>query len=468
MSALTLAATPAVLLGGCVVGPHYTRPAPLQGAAPPVRFASSSAVTSATQPSEAWWTLYRDPVLDRYVATALSANTDLRIAIARLVEARAALAGAQSRNLPSTVLSTGGGYGVTSSALAASNAQRIPANGDSIVEAAVDVAWEIDLFGRIRRTIEAAKADSEATEAARDSVRIAVAADTVRAYVEVCTYGQAANVARRSLAILSRISELTTQLNRAGQASGFDQMRVEAFEANARAAIAPLDADRQAALYRLAVLTGQPPETDMADAARCVHAPELAAPIPVGDGRSLLVRRPDIRGAERQLAADTARIGIATADLYPTISLGGSFATQAPTFAGLGASSFRTWSLGPLISWTFPNVSAARSRIRASEAHAQASLARFDAIVLTALSEVEQALASEAAELDRRQALRQARDRDALALTLAGQRFNTGTIGLFEVLDSERSLVADEAAIATSDRVVVEDQVVLFKALGGG
>jgi outer membrane protein TolC len=200
---------------------------------------------------------------------------------------------------------------------------------------------------------------------------------------------------------------------------------------------------------------------------QCNKAPRLTIPIPVGDGVSLLRRRPDIRQAERNLASATARIGVATADLYPSITLGLS-AGGIGTFAQFGAANTYRWSLGPLISWTLPQTSPARARIAQAEASSDAALARFDATVLNALRETESALTVYARELDRNTALKLARDQSALASRQAQTLYSYGRTDFLTTLDADRTLANTEIALAASDAQLANDQVALFLALGGG
>jgi outer membrane protein TolC len=186
----------------------------------------------------------------------------------------------------------------------------------------------------------------------------------------------------------------------------------------------------------------------------------------VGDGASLLARRPDVRAADRRLAAATARVGVATASLYPSVRLGGSIGTQGQGLDGLGDDF--SFSVGPLVSWTFPNLTAARARIAAAGAGADAALATFEQTNLTALQEVETALTRYARELDRRTALRRARDESQRARDLARMRFNEGIDNFLTVIDTERTLAGLEAQLAQSDATVTTYQIDLFRALGGG
>jgi len=200
----------------------------------------------------------------------------------------------------------------------------------------------------------------------------------------------------------------------------------------------------------------------------CVLPPRLSDLIPVGDGATLLKRRPDVHQAERRLAAATARIGIATADLYPRIELKGLIGGVSTELNQFATNNGITWGVGPAISWTFPNQSGPRARIRQAKANTAAALAGFDAVVLQALKETEQALALYGAELDHRQALAEAQDRAQKAFDMAHGQFIAGALSNLDLLTSEQQLVATDAAVAASDAALVQDQIAVFKALGGG
>jgi outer membrane protein TolC len=221
-------------------------------------------------------------------------------------------------------------------------------------------------------------------------------------------------------------------------------------------------------LFRLAVLTGRPPADFPREVANCAAPPALAQAIPIGNGATLLARRPDIRQAERSLAAATARVGVATADLYPTVSLGGSIGSTAGSPGGLVSSSGFRFSLGPLISWTFPNIAAARARIAEARASADAQLATFDGTWLNALQETESALTRYARELDRLNALRRAHGQGAEAARIAQLRFRAGRENFQVVLDAQRALADTDAAVAQSEAALSDNLVTLFLALGGG
>ena len=234
-----------------------------------------------------------------------------------------------------------------------------------------------------------------------------------------------------------------------------------------RASLPPFQAQQRTALYRLAALTGQTPAEIPTTLLQCAAAPQLSHTIPVGDGAALLRRRPDIRQAERALAAATARIGVATADLYPKITLGLSGASGGPA-AMFGDRGTFSWSVGPLISWTLPNTGAVQARIAEAEANTKAAVARFDASVLNALRETESALVVYARQLDRQAALQAARDQAAQAASQARQLFQYGKTDYLTVLDAERTLASNESALAAGQAELSNDQIAVFLALGGG
>jgi NodT family efflux transporter outer membrane factor (OMF) lipoprotein len=457
-----------LLACACTVGPTYRQPPPpWKGDAPPA-FVSQGPATSAVSPPDAWWRLYDDPALDALVQQALLANTDLRVAMANLDSARAALDLARAGRLPTTSVTAGANYGVNLPSLILEDAAHVRPQADWAFQPGLQASWEIDIFGRVRRSVQAASADLEAQAAAVDAVRVSVAAETARAYADACSFGASVEVQRRSLALAEEGAQITRTRKAAGAVSIFEVARAESLAAQTKSAIPGLEAQRRGALFRLAVLTGREPEATDPVAGRCHVAPVLATPLPVGDGGALFARRPDIREAERQLAGDTYRIGVVTADLYPRIEFGASISQSADTLGTLTSAANRLWSVGPMLSWAFPNQSATRARIRGSEARAEASLAAFDGTVLGALREVEQAMTNEAADLDRREALRVARDRDAQAVQTASERFRAGAIGSLDQLDAQRTLITDDAALAQADQALASDEVLLFKALGGG
>ncbi|MFC3443564.1 efflux transporter outer membrane subunit [Sphingobium rhizovicinum] len=456
----------ALLLGAsaltaCAAGPDYKVPA-TPTAAPFIGAASPAVSAAAAQ--DRWWTLYNDPLLDSLVGDALAANTDLRVAVARIEKARASLRGAKSDRLPQTSL------GASAVRSRTSAAQSLPGidRENTIYDGGLDISYEVDLFGRVKRGVEAARGDYAAAQADADGVRVAVIADTVRAYLDVTATAERLAVAQRTVDLLDQSVRITGARFDAGRSDRLDVIRVTTLREQQKAAIPALLADRDAALFRLATLTGRTPQ-DLPDTVRAaIRTPQLSLPIPVGDGQALLARRPDVRAAERRLAADTARIGVATADLYPRITLGGSIGTTALGGGNLFGGGPLNWVLGPLISWAFPNQKAIRARIGSAEADSAAALATFDGTVLQALEETERSLSAYSHAIERAQTLSAARDEAARAARISLARQREGQIDFLTVLDAQRTLAASEADLATATRAVSFAQVDLFRALGGG
>jgi NodT family efflux transporter outer membrane factor (OMF) lipoprotein len=457
----------AVLLAGCIVGPDYRAPPVPAGAEAGLVSVSPAAETAAAPPDD-WWRLYDDPLLDRLIGEAFAANADLSAAEANLSAARAVLEASRAGRYPVTTTVAKGIYGrdIITDEILEITGQRPQTIW--LYEALFDVSYEVDLFGRVRRSIEASRADAEAVAAARDGLKVTVAAETARAYAQVCTFAEEIAVARRALQVVSLSSEITNQRRLAGAASEFDVVRAQALVDQVRATIPPLEGQRRAAVFQLAALLGRTPAKAPTEVEACVAAPRLSSLIPVGDGAALLKRRPDVRQADRRVAAATARVGVATADLYPQISLTGLYGGAASRLPDLTTQRGLAWGLGPSISWSFPNQAAPRARVRQAKAGADAALAGFDSVVLQALKETEQALATYGAELDHRQALAEAQDRARRAFELASGQFQAGSLSQLDLLGSEQSLISAESAVAASDAALVQDQILVFKALGGG
>ena len=463
-----LAALVAGTIAGCAVGPRYSPPAPPAPAAGSFA-AGTPQVAAADQPPANWWHLYETPAIDQLVQDALLHNRNLLAAAANLAEARAALSLAAAGRYPTTVLAAGAQYGVSADAAFANALRGLgAASPGPIYTAGLDVSYEIDLFGRVRRTVQAAAADYQAQQAAEDVVRISVAAETTRAYVNACADGELLDVARESLQIVTQDHELTVRQAEAGAATDFDVARALELVEQVRATLPVYEGERRTALFQLAVLTGRPPEEISAQASACRTVPTLNTVLPVGDVQSLFRRRPDVRQAERQFAGGVARIGVATADLYPSITLGGSAGSASNTLRGLGERRNLSYGVGPLLSWSFPNILVARAEVREARATASAAYANFEAAVLQALEDTETALTAYATELDRNASLLEARDQSQLAYNLIQTRFELGRVSYLDLLTAETDLVNARATLAASNQALASDQVTVFKALGGG
>lgn len=451
------------VLAACAVGPNHV--------APPVPAASSGAFIGANNPAYAlteiqpdWWRLYEDPVLDALVAEALTHNNDLRVATANLRRVRAILREAGGSRLPQTGIGAGATYGRAGEGETPPGADRT----DTAFSVGLDVAYEVDLFGRVSRGIEAARGDAAAAEAERDAVRVVVAAETARAYADASAAAEQLSIAQQSVALIDKTLSITNRRFEAGRGTRLDVARVASLRARQAATIPTLLAEREAALFRLATLTGKPPAelSPLADDRKTIL--RLNRAIPVGDGQALLARRPDIRQAERQLAAETARIGVATADLYPRIVFGGSIGSASPSISDLFTGGPISWLLGPLLNWTFPNQAVPRARIEQAEASAAGALANFDGVVLRALQETETALSAYARELERRAALLESRKQAEASARVTRIQLREGRADALSVLDAERTLAETDAELARSTARVATLQIDLFRALGGG
>ncbi|MCC7634321.1 efflux transporter outer membrane subunit [Stenotrophomonas rhizophila] len=450
-------------LAGCVSGPDYQLPASAVAAAPQARRAFVSGQEAAftlAAPPDRWWQLYNDPRLDAYVAEALRANTDLRTADANLRRASAMVRQYRAQG-------TIGTDADASATLSHAGNYTPPASSPQAYALGINLSYPLDLAGGIRRGIEAASADAQAVAAARDHLRVTVAAAVTRAYVGTCSANLTLAAVQRVLDTQRATLDATHRLAAGGRGTAFDVSRARAAVNRSAAAIPHLVAERQAALFELAALMGRLPADYPPDVAGCQQPPALRQTIPVGDGWQLIQRRPDIRAAERRLAAATATIGVATAALYPQVSIGASAGVANPLRQGLSANAFGA-SIGPLLSWRWPNRRVAKARIDAAGADADAALASFDGAVLQALRQAETALSAYSREVDREGSLARARDDAARASGQAGQLYRFGRIGFIDVLSAEAALADAESTLAASRAQLIDRQVDLFLALGGG
>lgn len=407
-----------------------------------------------------WWRLYDDPRLDTLIEQALAANADLRVADANLTRARAVLQEAEAASSVSTVVEGG-----LSLARLSGTGATLP--GTVGYDIGLSAGYPLDLNGRIKRAIEASSADVEATIAARDFVRVSVAAATVRAYAQVCAANYALGVNRQIVALQRQTLDATQRLAAGGRGTAFDVSRARTEVESSEAFLPAFEADRQTGLYLLATLTGQAPADYPAEVADCAALPSLAQPIPVGDGAALIRRRPDIRQAERNIAGDTARLGVAMADLYPQVSIGGSIGLTGP-LGDVGSGTAFGFSLGPLLSWSFPNRPVVHARIAQADAQVQADLASFDATVLEALRQTESALETYRRNAQRAEALSRAETSAALSASQANKLFRFGRGDFLSLLDAQRSFAAAQAESAAAKVQLLNDQITVFLALGGG
>lgn len=418
---------------------------------------------SADPVVEPWWTLYDDPRLDAQVQRALKANTQLRVAAAHVRHAWA-IADEVSAETGPHVLAEAAARRAQEAGEAYLIPEKVPVANEG--DAGIQVAYQLDFFGQLARADEAARAHVQAQQAAQDLVRITVVADTVRAYLLGCAATEEEDAAQRQLDVQLQNVKIARRLYAAGRAQASDVDRALAQADVLRAALPRHAAVREAARLRLAALMGLTPQELPQDQINCSRLPQLRHPIPVGDGAALLRRRPDVREAERELAAATARVGVATGDLYPHIVLGAS-AGLTGILEHLGEDRTQRWGLGPLISWQLPD-SGARARVKAAHADADAALARFDGVVLNALRETETAMSAYAHDLQEQTALQDAYGRAQKISDDNHRLYAAGHAPYLVQVDAQRGVAAAQAALAASRARVALDQVHLFLALGGG
>jgi outer membrane protein, multidrug efflux system len=456
----------ALLFSGCTVGPNYERPiltpynSDVGG-----EFAAShgQAAASVAPVPDSWWKLYDDPRLDGLIQQAITANTDLRAASANLERSRALLREAQTRRQPSLVLDGGLEYGQTAGE---QYLQRVSPPLNWGYETSLTIGYDLDLFGGIKRGIEAAAAEDEAVAAAHDLVAVNVVAGTAAAYSAVCGIGLELASAEKSLELQRQSLSLTQRLMSGGRATDLDVTRQRQQVSQLEEVIPSLGAAQLNALFQLAVLTGRPPAAYDRDLTSCANPPRLLSQLPVEDGAALIRRRPDIREAERLLAAATAEIGVATAQLYPDVQLGLSGGSIGVTKDILTAPT-NFWDLGVVINWQ-ANQNAARARIAAANAGAKLALAKFDGVVLQAFREAESALNNYVHDLQKERSTVAARDEAKRAAELAQHLQLGGRVNQLSVLDAQRTFAAAELSLSELEMTISSDQISVFLALGGG
>lgn len=458
-----------LFMSGCTaVGPDYAGPPATMSvdAGLPSMEQADSRLATRTRPPEEWWQLLRDPALDALIEQALAVNTDLRIATANVRAARAFLIETETGLQPRV-----DGEAAIERRRDSTAVQRIPniqQETFTASAAALALSWELDLFGRVRRAIDAAEADAGEAEALRDDVMRIVIADLAGAYIDLRGAQQREDVVRRNIDNQQKTLELTQTLAREGAASELDVSRARAQLRTTESQLPVAKADQTVAINRIARLTGRGPGEVGTTLAAPAPMPALPAFIPVGDAQELIRQRPDIRAAERTLASATARIGVAIADLFPTVRFNASLGVQAASVADLSSAGADFFSFGPALSWNLFNREAIHARIRQAEAGAEARLANYEGVVLIALEEVDNALARHLRERQRHARLNAALADSRRAAELARVRYTEGAESFLSVLDAERTLLSAEDQMTASDIVLAQSLVDIYRALGGG
>ena len=453
-----------VILSGCMVGPNFKRPQtslPNDWTGPSVE---SGAVTPAETELARWWTLFDDSTLAALSEKAVQSNLDLRQAEARIRQARAAR-GVVAAGIGPAVDATGAYQRSRSSGGGNGKSEGVISDQ---YQAGFDAGWELDLFGGVRRAIEAADADLQAALETRRDVLVTLTAEVARNYIDLRTFQQRIVIARQNLAAQKHSANLTRQRFQGGFVGGLDVANAEAQVATTAGQIPLLEASARQAIYSLSVLLGRDPAALVRDLSPEGVIPAVPPSTPLGVPTDLLRRRPDIRRAEAEIHAATARIGVATADLFPRFTISGSVGLRASNFSSWFDWAGRVWSFGPSASWNLFDMGRTRSNIEQQRALLDQSLITYQQTILTALQEVENALMASAKEEEHRLAVLEAVGANRKAVGLATTLYTQGHTDFLNVLNAQRSLYASEEALVQSTGSVSTNLVALFKALGGG
>ena len=459
------------LLAACTVGPNFVRPT----VHAPDRFAHSEAVAATTEttadtatpaPDAEFWRNFNDPLLTRLVDEALLANHDLRIALSRYDHANALLRNARLDRFP-TVTASATASDARASADQLPGASRQERDNKSY-SAGITASWELDLFGRVRRGVEAQRAEAWASAADLDALQVAIVGEVARSYVDVRGLQERLRVAQKNADNQRETLRLVQARFDAGRGTEFDTARARAQLESTLARLPAFDAAIAVQMHRVAVLTGQTPDALIAELAQPAPLPALPTKIDPSTPGTLLRRRPDVIAAEHRLHASTARIGVATADLFPRFTLGGLLGSQAIDSSALFQRDSETRLVALGIDWSFLDIGRVRARIAASNADAEGELAHYQQSVLLALEDTENALVRYADTRAEDEHLERAALDGVTSARLARVRYQAGAADLFEVLDAERTQLQAQDAFADARTRSVASVVDLYKAMAGG
>jgi multidrug efflux system outer membrane protein len=463
----TAALAASVLAAGCVLGPNYTRPqvpVPGQWTVAPARGTSAKPTAN-----EAWWSSFQDAELNSLIERASGQNLDLEVALERVQEARAARGIVKSGLAPS----------VETAASATRNRQRViaPVAPGSIefvpvefnnFQGNVAASWELDVFGGIRRGLQAASADVAAAEENRRDVVVMLFGDVGRAYAQLRGFQRRLAIANKNITTQQETLDLTSARSKAGLATELDVSRASAQLESTRAVVPTLLSGVDVSIHRLSVLLGEEPGALRAELENAGPIPAAEPDVAVGLPSDLLRRRPDIRRSEAQMAAATARIGEAKADLFPRFTLTGTAGRQAAQLHDLTLGAGNFFVAGPGVSLPVFTGGRIRSNIAVQTSRQRQAVTSYQSSVLNALEEVQNALANYSQEQERRDRLNRAAEQSQVAVDLATEQYRAGLVDFLSVLDAQRELYAAEDQAVQSQTTVTIDVVNLYRALGGG
>jgi NodT family efflux transporter outer membrane factor (OMF) lipoprotein len=464
--AVIVLASLAVLVG-CAVGPNYQQPK----VNTPSQWTSSLNGGETNGPADlaGWWKSFNDTNLDSFMLTAIQSNLTLRVAEARVREARYQK-GVVSANLWPSLAGSGSytrNHYSEHGFPPLSDFKGVPLDYN-LYDANFDAAWELDVFGGTRRAVQAASAQIEAAEYGQRDVLVSLLAEVARNYISARAYQQRLIIARDNIRVEKDLLDLTTNRYGNGLSSDLDVQQAKAVLDSTTAQVPSLQTGFDQSVYELAVLLGQPPgalKDQMSEQEKIPLTPPL---VPVGLPSDLLQRRPDVQQAERQLAAATAQIGAAKADLFPKFSLTGIAGLQSVSAVDWLRYSSSYWDAGPTVQWELFEAGSIVANIHVQNAKQEEALNQYQQTMLVALQDVESALTAYAREQVRRESLTRSVEDNRQALDLATQLYKNGLADFLRVLDSETSLYTAQDTLVQSDQAVSLNLVQLYKALGGG
>jgi len=452
----------ALALAGCTVGPDYQKPETKTAGG----FSEAEGGAVAAAPIVGtWWSAFGDPTLDSLVARTLQANLDLEQAAARIREARARAGQSRGELMPQLAASGS----ATRNRMSENGVYPVVGNPQShYYSAGFDSGWEIDVFGGLRRGVKAADAEVDASVEDRRSVLVSLLGEVARAYVDLRGAQQLSEILGNNIAAAKSTLVLTRTRLQAGLATELDVARAETQLSNTEALLPEAQRTIRISIHRLGVLSGQEPGALAAELEKAGPIPAPPERVLVGLPSELLTRRPDLRRAERRLAAATARIGVATAELYPKFSLTGAFGLESVDVSDFAKSASRAWSLGPTVRWPIFQGGRILNEIEVQDARAQQALVAYRQSILSALEEVENAIVAYLREWDQRRAREAAAASSRKAAELATNLYSRGLTNFLDVLEAERDLYDAERRRVESEAAVTVRLVALYKALGGG
>jgi NodT family efflux transporter outer membrane factor (OMF) lipoprotein len=410
-----------------------------------------------------WWASFQDPQLNSLVARAVDRNLDLRLALERVQEARAARGIVKSDQFPSV----GANLSATRERGGINQGATRPFE-TNVFQGSLSASWELDVFGGIRRGVQAATADVLAAEENRRDVLVILLGDVGRVYAQLRGFQRRLDIANKNIKTQQETVNLTTARAKAGLATELDVVRAAAQLESTKAVVPTLLSGIDVSIHRLSVLLGEEPGALRSELEKTNPIPAAGPDIQVGLPSDLLLRRPDVRRAEAQLAAATARIGEAKADWFPRLVLTGTAGRQATQLHDITVGAGNFFSVGPGISLPLFTGGRIRSNIAVQNSRQRAALIRYRAAILTALEEVQNALVNYSQEQERHDRLNHAVRHSQLAVKLATEQYRAGLVDFLAVLEAQRELYANEDLLVQSQTSVTTNLIALYRALGGG